>query len=829
MIYPSNFEQKIGFDRIRERVSNLCTTTLGREKAQSAAFLTDTAALEALLSQTQEMRTILLIEEGFPDTSYVDAAEFLKKLHVEGSYIEVHELVILKIALDTASAIVTFFKHCNEELYPYLKAFASRIVVYPAVSQRIDMIINKHGLVRDNASPELQQLRRAIQEKQTQVARRMMAILKSAQTEGVVDAESDIAIREGRSVIPVLAVNKRKIKGLVYDESATGKTVFIEPMEVVEMNNEIKELQYAEQREIIKILKAFTDFLRPYLEEVKAVADFLGEMDFIRAKARLATAIAATKPVLRATPFISLVEARHPLLEQALKKEGKPIVPLTLRLDNEKHILMISGPNAGGKSVCLKTVGLLQYMFQCGFLIPASDDSELGIFHDIFIDIGDEQSLENDLSTYSSHLLNMKYFLRNATANTLLLIDEFGTGTEPAAGGAIAEAILTQLTERRTFGVITTHYTNLKYYATTAMGIINGAMLFDVQQIQPLFRLETGTPGSSFAFELARKIGLPEEVVKLAEAKAGDQYVNIERNLREIARNKRYWEEKRSRIRQTDKHLEDITNKYHGELTEIQSLRKTIIKEAKEEAKRLLDEANKRIERTILEIKEAQAEKERTKSARAQVEEMKKSLQDETQAAIDRKITRKIEQLQQRQERRAQRQPKPTTAAVKRSSETEDRPLAVGDKVRIAGQDGVGEILLMGTKKISVAFGSIITSISPDKLERISANEFRKVTRSAPTTVHTTASVNLSERKLHFKPTIDVRGQRVEEAIGNITYYIDEAMMVGCNEVKILHGKGTGALKEEIRKVLRTIGGIKSIADEHVEFGGAGITVVVFE
>jgi len=828
MIYPFNFEQKIGFDRIRERASELCTTALGREKTQSATFLTDAGELEGLLSQKQEMRTILLIEEGFPDTSYVDASEFLNKLHLEGSYIEVPELVILKTALETAAAIVTFFKHSNEELYPCLKSLASQIMIYPTVSQRIDMIINKHGMVRDNASSELQQLRRAIQEKQTQVTRRMTAILKSAQTEGFVDAEADIAIREGRSVIPVSAVNKRKIKGLVYDESATGKTVFIEPMEVVEMNNEIRELQYAEQREIIRILRTFTDFLRPYLEEVKAIADFLGEMDFIRAKARLATAMAATKPVLRATPFISLFDARHPLLEQALKKEGKPIVPLTLRLDSEKHVLLISGPNAGGKSVCLKTVGLLQYMFQCGFLIPASDDSEMGIFHDIFIDIGDEQSIDNDLSTYSSHLLNMKHFLRNATADSLVLIDEFGTGTEPAAGGAIAEAVLTQLLERRSFGVITTHYTNLKYYAATSPGIVNGAMLFDVQQIQPLFRLETGTPGSSFAFELARKIGLPEEVVKLAEAKAGDQYVNIERNLREIARNKRYWEEKRSRIRQTDKHLEDITNKYQGELTEIQSLRKTIIKEAKEEAKRLLDEANKRIERTILEIKEAQAEKERTKSARAQVEAMKQSLQDETQAAIDQKITRKIEQLKQRQEHRARRQTKQTTPTVKPPAEAEDRPLAVGDKVRMKGQDGVGEILLVSAKKVNVAFGSIITSVSPDKLERISANEFRKAIRNTPT-VSATAAVNLSERRLHFKPTIDVRGQRVEEAIGNINYFIDEAMMVGCSEVKILHGKGTGALKEEIRKILRTIGGIKSIADEHVEFGGAGITVVIFE
>ncbi len=829
MIYPVNFEQKIGFDQIRERVAEQCSTLLGGEKARTAGFSTFPEEIECRLSQTQEMRTVLLIEEGFPDTAYVDASEFLKKLHIEGSYIEVHELVTLKLALDTVNTIVAFFNRCSDELYPCLKELSAGVVVYPAVSQRIDAIINKHGMVRDNASPELQQLRRAIHEKQIQVSRRMTAILKSAQADGVADAESEIVIREGRAVIPVAAMNKRKIKGLVYDESATGKTVFIEPIEVVEMNNEIKELQYAEQREIIKILKDFTDFLRPYLDDVKSAAEFLGEIDFIRAKARLAVSMVAVKPLVNARPMLSLYDTRHPLLEQALKKEGKSIVPLSLHLNDEKHILLISGPNAGGKSVCLKTVGLLQYMFQCGFLVPVSENSEMGVFNDIFIDIGDEQSLENDLSTYSSHLLNMKNFLRSATASSLVLIDEFGTGTEPAAGGAIAEAVLTQLTERRTFGVITTHYTNLKYFATTAAGIVNGAMLFDVQKIQPLFRLETGTPGNSFAFELARKMGLPEEVVKLAESKAGDQYVNIERNLRDIARNKRYWEEKRSRIRQTDKHLEDITAKYEGELTEIQSLRKQIIKEAKEEAKRLLDEANKRIERTIHEIKEAQAEKERTKAARGQVEEMKKSLQDEAQAAIDKKIERKIEQLKQRQERRAQRKNEksamPPAALAKKE---EERPLAVGDKVRMKGQDGVGEVLSVAAKRINVAFGSIITSVTPDRLERISANEFRKVVRSAPA-VKPGASVNLMERKLHFKQSIDVRGQRVEEAIDNINRFIDEAMMVGCAEVKILHGKGTGALKEEIRKILRTIGGIQSIADEHVEFGGAGITVVKFE
>ena len=465
-------------------------------------------------------------------------------------------------------------------------------------------------------------------------------------------------------------------------------------------------------------------------------------------------------------------------------------------------------------------------MLQCGFLIPASENSEMGLFHRVFIDIVDEQSLENDLSTYSSHLLNMKYFLRNVTAETLVLIDEFGAGTEPAAGGAIAEAILMQLLARRAFGVITTHYTNLKYYAASAAGIVNGAMLFDVQKIQPLFRLEMGTPGNSFAFELARKIGLPDEVVKLAETKVGEDYVNIEKNLRAIARNKRYWEEKRSRIKQTDKHLEHITSRYEEELTEIQALRKTIIREAKDEAKRILETANKQIERTILEIKEAQAEKTRTKAARQQVEQLKQELESEAQAGIDAKINRKIEQLKRRQERRAQRDPK--TALQAEQSRPEEQPLAAGDKVRLSGQDGVGEIMTLKGKKAAVAFGSIITNVALDRLARISANEYRKTVRSSAAASNRN-TLNVQERKLHFKPAIDVRGQRVEEAVDNINHFIDEALMVGAGEVKILHGKGTGALKEEIRKILRTIGGIRSIDDEHVEHGGAGITVVKFE
>ena len=826
MNYPAGIEQKIAFDRIREWAARYCATAAGKQKIQEAAFSASFDEVQRQLSLTDEMRACLLMENTFPNDEYVDASLFLKKLRIQGLYLDVAELFALKQALDTVQAILQFFKKTKNELYPSLKKLIAPVTLYPVVLQRIDAIITKHGTVKDNASPELLNVRRAIADRQMQVTHRMQHILKTAQAEGLAAESAAVSIRDGRAVIPLPAGNKRKIKGLVYDESASGKTVFVEPLEVVELNNEIKELGCAEQREILKILQAFAAFLQPYLDDVMAATDLLGEIDFIRAKAQWAIETGAVKPVVCNAPQINLQKARHPLLEKTLKKEGKTIVPLNLQLHREKRILLISGPNAGGKSVCLKTVGLLQYLLQCGFLVTASENSEMGLFSDLCIDIGDEQSIENDLSTYSSRLLNMKYFVQHATPCTLALIDEFGSGTEPAAGGAIAEAVLDCLVKRQTFGVITTHYTNLKYYAAATEGIVNGAMQFDVQKIRPLFCLETGTPGSSFAFELARKTGLPETIVKTAEEKAGNQYVNIEKNLRHIARDKRYWEEKRQRIRQTDKQLEDVTARYQNELVELQKIRKQIIREAKDEAKQLLAEANKRIERTILEIKEAQAEKERTKVARRQVEELKQQLQTETPVDADAKIDRKIAQLRQRQERREQRkkEKQPARTEVKTPKE---QPLQTGDKVRLKGRDTAGEVVKIHAGMVTVGVGNIFIDIPSGNLERISGNEFRSLQKSRPV-ISTNAGYNISQRKLHFKAAIDVRGQRAEEALDNVMQFIDEALMVGASEVKILHGKGNGILKEEIRKLLRTFGGISSIADEHLDRGGSGITVAQF-
>lgn len=833
MIYPDSFEVKVGFDKIRRMVAEKCITKLAQEKLGETAFSASYDTVCMRIEQTEEMRRVLLMEDSFPDNTYVDVVDFLKKIRAEGTYLDALDLLTLLKALESAKALSQFFARQEEGKYPRLQTLASTVSVFPAVLAKLDSIVSKFGKVKDNASPELAAVRRSMSEKQQQIVKRMHAILRSAQKEGFADDEAGISIRDGRMVIPVNTASKRKLKGFVHDESATGKTVFIEPIEVVELNNEIKELEYAERREIIKILVSTADFLRPYLDEMLSTGDFIGEMDFIRAKALYASSINAVKPVLHNEQVLVLSKACHPILMQTLKKEGKEVVPLNLELNTEKHILLISGPNAGGKSVCLKTVGLLQYMLQCGFLVSASENSEFGIFNDIFIDIGDEQSIENDLSTYSSHLLNMKNFLRHATATSLILIDEFGTGTEPTIGGAIAEAVLTKLVERKVFGVITTHYTNLKYYASSTPGIINGAMLFDTQRIQPLFKLEIGVPGSSFAFEIARKIGLPEEILKAASEKMGDKQVNIEKNLREISRDKRYWEEKRNRIRLTDKRLEETTAKYEKELSDLREQRKAILKQAKDDAAKLLADTNRMIESTIREIKEAQAEKEKTKESRRVLETFKESLtQSQDDGGEEARIVQKLESLRRKQQVREQK---------KAEGKSGDQPLAAkadvpllkleeGAKVRLREQGSVGEVIKLSGNSALVAIGSIITNIKADKLEVISSNEYRLLTRAgSPAQAISAGSYNLSQRKLNFKSTIDIRGMRVEEMLSTISEFIDEALMVGASEVRILHGKGNGILKETVRNLLKTFGGVKSFADERVEQGGAGITVVTLE
>lgn len=829
MIYPENFESKIGFDRIRNQIAVLCITDGAREKLSGLHFSTSREEIVRLLEETFEMRTILMLESDFPENNYVDTALFLKKAEVTGAFLETGEILTLRKGLTAAYELVRFFGSDSGAKYPRLRELSRDVQGFPEIINHIDSIIDRFGKVKDSASPELYTVRRSIREREGQISRRLQQIMSQAQAAGLVDADASVSIREGRAVIPVSAANKRKIKGFVHDESATGKTVYIEPVEVVEINNELKELEYEERREVVRVLVRFTEMLRPELPGIAASGDYLTTMDLIRAKARFALDNDCTMPIVEEGSSILLKNARHTLLAQTLRKEGKSVVPLDLVLTPQKHILVISGPNAGGKSVCLKTVGLLQYMMQCGLLVSASENSEMGIFRSIFIDIGDEQSIDNDLSTYSSHLLNMKNILRHADNRSLILIDEFGTGTEPIIGGAIAEAVLEQLEAKGCFGVITTHYSNIKYYASNAQGILNGAMTFDVQNIRPLFRLETGKPGSSFAVEIARKIGLPDEIIRSASEKAGSDHINIERQLREIARDRRYWEQKRDKIHQTEKRVDELAEKYKTELETIKAERNRLLKEAKAQAQQITAEANRQIENTIRVIRESQADKEQTRLVRRKIEQYKDSL--EQAPADDGAIDRKIEQLRAREQRRAERKANAATqeAPEQKADLVKPKTIEPGVKVRIQGQDAVGEVLELTGKKAIVGFGQIRTTIDLKRLEAISNSEYKKVTRSLRPTTASSASYDTAERRVHFSQQIDVRGMRASEALDATQEFIDDAIMLGFSEVRILHGKGTGALKEEIRKYLRTVYLVASAKDEHEESGGAGITVVRLE
>ena len=824
MTYPESLEQKLGFDKIRTQVQSRCITQAAKHKAESASFLHDKAEISRQLSRVSEMKTIHMLETAFPGGGYVDIDKFAPKIRTVGNYLDPHELLDLKTALATVGDIAGFL--ARKEQYPALKALTAPLVPMPEIIREIDRIIDRFGAVKDNASPRLAEIRRETAVKQTAVTRRIQSLLKAAQTDGIVDADASVTLRDGRILIPVPAANKRKIKGAVVGESATGKTVFIEPLEIVELNNIIRELEFAEQREIIKILVEVTDILRPRHDEILLAGDLLAEIDFISAKARHAVEIEAGMPLLCDEPRIGLLRARHPLLMQVAAKEKKEVVPLDLNLTRDKRILLVSGPNAGGKSVCIKTVGLLQYMLQCGFLIPASEISEVGIFRKIFIDIGDEQSIENDLSTYSSHLVNMKFFMKHADENTLVLIDEFGSGTEPAVGGAIAEAVLADILKKQSFGLITTHYANLKIFASSNEGIINGAMLFDTRLIRPLFKLETGIPGSSFAFEIARNAGIPEHIIKDARNKLGDKRADMEKSLREIAGHKRYIEEKKDRIRKTDKHLDQLSDKYEKELLELREARKKIISEAKNEARNILATVNREIENTIRTIKETQAEKERTKLARSNLDKLKAEIDstgDETE-----KIEREVEKVKNRRERKRNRSPRPDVETQPTVVPVVPESLAPtpGDKVRIKGQSAIGEVLSAGANNIAVAVGHMIVNLTPDKVERISRSEYKQVVRN---NVHIPShTTDFSVKRLNFKPLVDVRGQRTIDALESVVSFIDEAIVLEMNEVRILHGKGNGILKEEIRKYLKTFGNLLRFTDESEEAGGAGITVVRF-
>jgi len=835
----NRLENKLGFDRIKEMISNRCSTDYAVELVENESFSNDPSEIYKRLVLTDEMRLILMFEENFPTSGYIDCLNFLDNLEKPGSSIDKLSLGKLKTMLDTVRKLTGFFSGMKDGVYPNLKKMAAPIKSYPLIIRKIDLILDKYGEIRDNASEELLNIRKSIKDKQGNISKRANLILKKAQQDGIVESDASLSVRDGKLLIPVSASNKRRIPGFVYDESSTGKTLFIEPTEIIELENEISELHFAESREIARILYDFTEALRPYIPDMKESAGYIGEIDFIMAKAQIALDFKAGMPIISENGEMNLRKARHPLLEKALDKEKKPIVPLTININPTKHILLISGPNAGGKSVCLKTTGLLQYMFQWGMLIPTSETSEMPIFDRILLSIGDDQSIDNDLSTYSSFLADMKEMLKLSDSKTLVLIDEFGSGTEPAAGGAIAEAILNELDKRGVYGVITTHYTNLKLYAASGdCGVINGAMQFDAKNMTPLFKLEIGLPGNSFAFEMARKMGLPENIVKAAEEKAGEEYVGIERNLRQIARNRRVLEGKLHKIKITDKTLENITGKYQKELEGIQKAKKDILEKATKEAEEIVKGANKQVENTIRTIKESQADKAKTQEARKELQGFISALQEQKEQQQKNQedyIEKKLNRLKARQEKEKARKGKrgekinDTETLSEEKGVLRNGPLKVGEKVRVKDNGLVGEITSISTKNVSVIIGNMTTKMPIDKVERISSNEYKNATKNIVRTSAPRVSANITARKLNFKPEIDVRGERLNDAIDIVNHFIDDAIMLNIPSVRIIHGKGTGVLRDELQKILKTIPGVSSVKDEQIQFGGTGVTIVTFE
>lgn len=798
MLYPQNLEQKLGFDRLREWLKEACVSPLGRAYVDKIRFSDNFGLVDKLVRQTAEMRYIMQTGQDFPSQNYLDATPYLQRAAIEGTMLMQDEFFDLKVSLATIRLCLRFFENQEPEAFPLLGEYARTIKVERTMTDAIDRIIDERGQIRDNASPELVQIRRRLISEQVNVRKRLDSMLRTAKNSGWIGEDVSLTVRNGRMVIPMAAEHKRKFKGFVHDESSTGQTVFIEPTDVLEANNAIRELEYEERREINRILTRLTDQLRPYLPELHKAYQFLGLMDFLRAKAKLASEMNAINPKFENQTVIDWRAARHPLLLLSFQKQGKSVVPLSIELNAKQRILIISGPNAGGKSVSLKTVGLIQYMYQSGLLVPMQEGSTMGFFQNIFIDIGDEQSLENDLSTYSSHLTNMRQFLARSNKKTLFLIDEFGTGTEPGLGGAIAEAILENLTQSGAYGVINTHYTNLKVLADKTEGLINGAMRFDGEHLEPLYQLEIGKPGSSFAFEIASKIGLPKDVIENAKQKLGTQQVNFEKLLKELDIERRVFAEKNLELGIKERKLAQQLVEYNALKTKLETNEKRLVNEAKQKARNLLAEANQRIETTIREIKESKADKETTKEVRTNLEKFnKQSLKPEV-----------VEE-----------------APGEVEFEAEEGAIVAGSYVRIKGQTAVAEVLAMKGKDAEVRIGDLKSTVKLNRLEKVSKKTYREVTGEKKTKT-ATGGVDLNERQLNFSFNLDIRGKRGEEALGVLDQFVDNALMLGYEELRVVHGKGDGILRTLVRNHLRSYKQVATMQDDHADRGGAGVTVV---
>ena len=900
MIYPKNFEQKIGFTEVRSLLRARCLSTLGKERIDEMNFSTDATQVNIWMEEIREFRRIQEGQDEFPLDNFFDVRESVARIRLEGTHMEVEELFDLKRSLETIIAIVSFLSRGEEteqgevrHYYPALYNLADGVATFPLLVQRISQIIDKFGKMRDNASPELLQIRRELARIEGSISRTLYGILRAAQGEGLVEKDVTPTLRDGRLVIPVAPGLKRKISGIVHDESATGRTVYIEPSEVVEANNKIRELENEERREMIRILTDFAKKVRPNVREILDSYNLMAAVDFIRAKAELARLFKSFEPQVAEEPHIDWIRAIHPLLQLSLERKNNKnvsysisvgdidsnkvsnevdnrqdyntileeedearnvpssVVPLDIQLTKDKHLLIISGPNAGGKSVCLKTVGLLQYMLQCGLSIPVGDRSKTGIFADIMIDIGDEQSIENDLSTYSSHLMNMKIMMRRASDRTLILIDEFGTGTEPQIGGAIAESVLRQFWKEHAWAVITTHYQNLKHFAEEHPGTVNGAMLYDRHEMRPLFQLAIGRPGSSFAIEIARKTGIPEEVIRDASEIVGSDYIQSDKYLQDIVRDKRYWENKRQTIHSHEKELEKRISQYEKNIAALEQSRKEILNRAKAQAEEIIKESNRRIENAIREIREKQAEKEETKRIRQELAAYEAGLLDGSKTdkgetsnkkklkssglLSDDDFQKKVDKIKSRKERHEQHlkekagKQQAAAEALKNAVRKQQSGGAVmaGDSVRIKGLTSVGKVESIEGKQATVIFGGIRTKMAVSRLEHVDAATIQSEQKQFQAYNYSRETrETIDKHRNQFRQELDVRGLRADEALNQVQYFIDDAILVGASQVRILHGKGNGILRQLIRQYLGSVPNVTNYRDEHVQFGGAGITVV---
>lgn len=820
MIFPDSFESKIGFDCIRQMVMDNCSGELAREEARKMAFSSDRGVVVRLLGETSEMLSILMGSLDLHLSDVADAGAAISELRTEGSYLSPKRLYSLLQMLMQADEVRAFFaKHSEENPYPALSEIVERLESFPELISAINSTVNKFGEVKDTASDRLYEIRRSLRAASGSMSKAMRRVLDKAAAEGIIDKDTSASMRDGRMVIPVEASKKRSITGIVHDASATGKTVFIEPLEVVEASNRIRELEMEQHREEIEVLKALAVRIRPYAPAASACCRILARLDFIRAKAVVARDVDGRMPVIDKERVIEWYHAVHPQLLMALRKHGKEVVPLSLTLDSRQRILIISGPNAGGKSVCLKTVGAVQYMMQCGMLPTLYENSHMGIFDNIFVDIGDEQSMESDLSTYSSHLRNMKFFLQHCSSKTLILADEMGSGTEPQIGGALAQAILEKLARTHCLGVVTTHYQNLKTFAGETEGFVNGAMLYDRQHLQPSFQLSIGNPGSSFAVEIARKIGLDGDVIAKAQEIVGSDYVNLDKYLLDIARDRRYWQNKRQNIREKESRLDNLLSLYEDKADDLKSQRNAILHDAKAEAKEILASANARIEKAIRDIREAQAEKEATKKIRTELEAFKKSVvEPEPDNAPQPEALRELKHKSRKSKEAAVRRTGRTVASDTR------KELSAGDYVKMKDGNVTGQVIKVEGKKAEVAFGALRTMVELSRLTPASRPKESALTRTSGISASTSAAAR--ERQLHFKPEIDVHGMRGDEAVQAIIYFLDDAVQFNAQRLRILHGTGTGILKTLIREQLNANPSVVSYRDEDVRFGGAGITVV---